>query len=72
MQLSRDARNKMRLLGLSRDEVRLLLADPVETRQDHQGNPMVTGVVEGRSVFVVVVAADDPGLIITVYEKRAR
>jgi hypothetical protein len=32
---------------------------------------VVTGVVDGRWM-VIVIAADDPGLIITIYEDSAR
>lgn len=72
MRFTRHARNKMRWLGVNAGDVGLLLANPVETGQDHRGNPTVTGVVEGGPVVVVVLAADDPGLIVTVYEPRAR
>jgi hypothetical protein len=69
MRFTHHARNRMRRYGISPADIRGLLANPTATRQDERGNPKVTGVVEGRSVSVVL-AADDPGLVITVYPKR--
>jgi hypothetical protein len=63
------ARNRMRHYGISQAQVRVVLANPMDTRQDERGNPKVTGTVGGRSV-VVVLAADDPAVVITVYPKR--
>jgi Domain of unknown function (DUF4258) len=70
MRFTHHARNRMRHYGISPAEVRVVLADPIDTRQDWRGNPKVTGAVGGRSV-VVVLAADDPGLVITLYKKRS-
>jgi Domain of unknown function (DUF4258) len=69
MRFTHHARNRMRHYGISLAEIRVVLADPIHTRQDGRGNQKVTGAVGGRSV-VVVLAADDPGLIITLYTKR--
>jgi hypothetical protein len=48
----------------------MLLADPVETREDDRGNPIVFVVAGGRTLAVIV-AADDPGLVITLYDVRS-
>lgn len=70
MRFTHHARNKMRQRGISPADVRVALANPHETRQDDRGNPVIAGVVEGRPL-VVVLAADDPGLVITVYWRKA-
>lgn len=69
MRFSRHARNNMRLYRVTAAEVRRVLANPVETRQDGRGNPIVVTVIANRSIAIVV-AADDPGYVITLFDTR--
>jgi len=48
----------------------VVVANPVATSEDGTGNRIVVGVVAGGRLRVVI-AADDPRFIITVYERRA-
>jgi hypothetical protein len=59
----------MRQYGVAPADIRAILANPTATRHDRRGNPKVAGSAGGRSV-IVVLAADDPSLVITVYPKR--
>ncbi len=70
MRFTHHARNKMRQRSISPTDIGTALANPLETRQDDRGNPVITGAVEARSL-VVVLASDDPRLVITVYWRRA-
>lgn len=73
MRFTRHALNRLRFHRLSRSEVvELVWTDAGWISHDESGNIAVTGFVRGRGVTVVV-AADEPGLIITVIgERRAR
>jgi hypothetical protein len=59
----------MRLYDVTREEVRAILASPIETSQDATGKPIFDGVVGGRRIAVVI-AADDPEVVVTVFERR--
>jgi hypothetical protein len=67
MRLSRHARNEMRLYGIALNDVEAAAGDPVARGVDDRGNTRLTGrTVDGRPILVVV-AADDPDFVITVF-----
>ncbi|WP_217915058.1 DUF4258 domain-containing protein [Miltoncostaea marina] len=70
MRFSRHARNGMRLYRVTERDVEGIVANPAETGQDERGNDVFVGFVDGRRIRVVL-AADDPGFVITVHERRA-
>jgi hypothetical protein len=71
MRLSRHAKNELRRLGATRQEVESVVRSPLGKDIEWRGNPRYLGVIAGRLVRVVV-AQDDPDVVITVYEMRRR
>lgn len=68
MEISRHAKNRMRRHGASLDEVFALIHGPPRDH-DERGNPRWTGRIRGEG-FRVVVAADDPDMIIAFHPRR--
>jgi hypothetical protein len=68
MEFTRHARNEMRLYSIDRTEVEAVIAAPLETRSEGQGKLRLIGEVGGRAI-VVVIAGDDPNLVITTFER---
>jgi hypothetical protein len=66
VRLTRHARNRMRLYGVNRNEVAEVVARRAQVDRDVSGNSVITGEVGGRSLAVIV-AADDPNLVITLH-----
>jgi len=56
-------------MGVSVVDAEDLVANPVATDFDHKGKPRYTGHIRGTRVRVVV-ALDDPGLIVTIHKRR--
>jgi len=57
----------MRLYGIRSSDVLEVVTDPVKEGQDEDGNPRLAGLdVDGRAI-IVVVASDDPNLVITTF-----
>ena len=59
----------MRLYRVAPSDVDAILANPAETGQDDRGNSVVIGYLDSRRIRVII-AADDPDLVITVHERR--
>ncbi len=70
MRFTRHARQRLKLYRLTRDQAEAIAAGGVLTGRDARGNPRRTGAVDARTI-VVVIALDNPDLIITLYERRA-
>lgn len=60
----------MRLYDLTRGDVARVVIAPERRDRDERGNARLVGRVGARTICVIV-ATDDPGLIITVYETRS-
>lgn len=69
MRFTRHARQRLKLYGVTRDQAEAVAASGALTGHDARGNPRHTGAVEARTI-VVVIALDNPDLIITLYERR--
>jgi hypothetical protein len=67
--MTRHARNRARFIGVSLVEVEDLISDPLQIEWDDDGRPLYSGLLRGVYVRVVV-ALDEPNLIVTIHEKR--
>jgi hypothetical protein len=67
--LSHHAKNQLRLYGGTGEEVETVVRKQSRTGFDRRGNPLYRGFIDGR-LTVVVVAADDPDYVITVFPKE--
>jgi len=70
LRLSRHARNQIRLYRVTIGDVEAVVANPAGSNQDGKGSRRLVGLVAGRRLRVVI-AADDPGFVITVHERRS-
>jgi hypothetical protein len=70
VRLSRHAKNELRSLGATLADVERLVADPEQEDRDPEGRPRYVGHVQGVRVRVVV-ALDEPDLIVTIHERRS-
>jgi hypothetical protein len=61
----------MRELGVSTHDLLSVLARPCATGQDARGNTRADGRVRGMPIRIVI-ARDDPLVVITVFERRER
>jgi len=61
----------MRRLGATRQEVESAIGNPIGKGFDDNGNAMYRGYVAGVIVWIVV-ADDDPNVVITVFEEGRR
>jgi hypothetical protein len=69
MRFSRHARNEMRLYRISVQDVESATAQPLRRDLDPKGNVRLSGETgEGRPILVVV-AGDDPDLVVTVFPR---
>jgi len=57
----------MRLYGISRAEVASAIWRPRSREVDERGNARLAGVDRKGCAIIVVVAADDPGFVITTF-----
>jgi hypothetical protein len=68
---SRHAKNEIRRLGATRQEVESAIENAIGKDFDETGNALYLGYVAGVLVWIVV-ADDDPDWIVTVFEKGRR
>jgi hypothetical protein len=71
VRFSHHAKNQLRLYGGTGEEAETIVEKQSGKGLDHRGNPLYLGFVDGR-LTVVVVAADDPSYVITVFPKERR
>jgi hypothetical protein len=67
MRFSRHAKNEMRLYGVSADEVQATITNAGGIELDERGNVRLIGETGDGRPILVVVAGDDPDLVITVF-----
>ncbi|MGH2874231.1 MAG: DUF4258 domain-containing protein [Solirubrobacteraceae bacterium] len=67
MRLSRHARNEMRLYRISAEDVEAVVEAPTERALDERGNQRLGAERPGGRRILVIVAADDPEFVITVF-----
>jgi hypothetical protein len=66
---TRHAKNGLREEKLTQEDAELIVRNPVRLERETTGNWRYLGQVEGRW-FRVVVAGDDPNVVITVHPRR--
>lgn len=71
MRLSRHAKNFLRRLRATTADVECLIAEAEEIDTDEDGKPRYIGVIKGIRVRVIV-ALDEPDLVVTIHERRKR
>jgi hypothetical protein len=69
VRLTRHAKNRLRRLGIPRSEVERLVRDSHFVGRDETGKPQYQGVVRDVKIRLVV-AVDEPDLIVTIHERR--
>jgi len=70
MRFSRHAKNEMRLYRIDLADIQATVEAPASRTVDERGNTRLVGETrDGRPILVVVVvvAGDDPGLVITAF-----
>jgi hypothetical protein len=70
VRFTRHARQRLKLYRVTRDQAEVIAGSGALADPDARGNPRRTGAVDARTI-VVVIALDNPDLIITLYERRA-
>jgi len=68
VELSRHAKNKLRALRMTPLDAEWVISKSIAIDSDADGRPRYLGDVRGTPVFVVV-ALDEPDLIVTIYRK---
>jgi hypothetical protein len=68
---SRHAKNELRRLRATRQEVESVVENPIRKDFDDKGNALYFGYLASAPVWIVV-ADDDPDVIITVFEEGRR
>jgi hypothetical protein len=69
VRFSRHAKNNARDLSVSIEDAERAIQDAVRMDADYRGHPRYTSYI--RSIRVrIVVALDDPDLIVTIHERR--
>jgi hypothetical protein len=71
VQFSHHAKNQLRLYGGTDEDVETVVRSGSGKGFDPRGNPMYRGFIGGR-LTVIVIAADDPNYVITVFPKERR
>jgi mRNA-degrading endonuclease RelE of RelBE toxin-antitoxin system len=69
MRLTRHAKNYLRRLGASVEDVEQMIEEPIHFDRDRRGKPRYTGQIRGVRVRVVV-ALDEPDLVVTIHDRR--
>jgi len=69
VRLTRHAKNRLRLYSLSADEIDRLLISGTALPLDENGNRRVLGTVADGREFMLVIALDNPDLVITLIER---
>lgn len=67
--MTRHARNECRLYKIDPGDVEVVVSRPKKVGRDKDGKAIYEGAVRGR-VMRVVVALDEPDLIVTIYPRR--
>lgn len=70
MRFTRHTRNEMRLYRVSKREAVRIAAKPMDTGLDRKGNARRAGLTDDGRKVVVVVARDDPELVITLFKRN--
>jgi uncharacterized protein DUF4258 len=69
MRMTRHAKNRARRLKASLTEVEQVIANPLSIEYDDDGKPLYGGLLRG-SLVRIVVALDEPDVIVTIHETR--
>lgn len=69
MRMTRHAKNRARHLEASLVDAERIVQNPIYVEVDADGKPLYTGYLRGILVRVVV-ALDEPDLIVTIHETR--
>jgi hypothetical protein len=69
VRLTRHAKNRLRHLKGTVEDAERVIARSVGTEKDPYGRPRYLGFINGIPVKVVV-AIDEPDLIVTIHERR--
>ena len=72
MRLTRHARNRARLYALTHGEIYRVLTGGATLAPDRRGNPRRLGRARDGRQIVVVVALDNPELVITLIDRSKR
>lgn len=67
--MTRHAKDRARRLKASLIEVEQVIANPLSIEYDDDGKSLYSGLLRG-SLVRIVVALDEPGLIVTIHETR--
>jgi uncharacterized protein DUF4258 len=70
VRLTRHAKNELRSLDATLADVEYLITNPDQEDRDPEGRPRYIGHLQGVRVRVVV-ALDEPDLIVTIHERRS-
>jgi hypothetical protein len=68
---TRHAKNGARWLGVTEADVKHVLTNACVVDTDEDGNPRFTGWVKGKRIRIVL-ALDQPELIVTIHPRRKR
>jgi uncharacterized protein DUF4258 len=69
MRLTRHAKNRLRHLHGTIEDVERVIEQPLAADKDPDGRPRYRGFIRGTPVKVVV-AVDEPDLIVTIHKRR--
>jgi hypothetical protein len=69
VQLSRHAKNRLRRLKASIEEVERVVEEPTYFDRDRRGKPRYTGEIQGIRVRIVL-ALDEPDFVVTIHYRR--
>jgi len=67
MRFSRHAKNEMRLYRIDLADIQATVEAPASRTVDERGNTRLVGETRDGRPILVVVAGDDPGLVITAF-----
>jgi hypothetical protein len=71
VRFTRHARQRLKLYGVTQAQVTAAIRSSAADSIDPRGNPRYHGWIDGR-VIRIVLALDDPELVITLHEVRIR
>jgi Domain of unknown function (DUF4258) len=71
MRLTRHAKNRARRYGISRADIAAVILNPIHHDRDEKGQGRYVGEVRGIRIRVVV-AVDEPNVVITVHPRRGQ
>jgi Domain of unknown function (DUF4258) len=69
VRLTRHAKDRARQLQVTLADVERLIEEPIRVARDEAGRPKYYGKVQ-NVIVCIVVALDDPDLIVTIYDRR--